>query len=272
MSKQFEYPLGYSDLEAKRLLWQAALAEDMLEDCLRRGGLERGMRVLDLGSGLGDVSFLAARFVGREGSVTGVERWGPSLQIACGRREEKGLRNVKFVQSTLEDFQSEENFDAIIGRFILQYVPTRVQILMRLKRYLNGGGIVIFQELDNSGASEFPPSKLFSDVRGWISLAFQATGSVHDMGALLPRTFLEAGLPRPQMISMGRVESGPDTPYHEFLTDVLRSVLPVLHQISGPTPETIDIDTLADRLRHDAVTHERTLYSSRVVSAWAKAA
>jgi hypothetical protein len=89
------------------------------------------------------------------------------------------------------------------------------------------------------------------------------------MGALLPRTFIEAGLPRPQMIGMARVESGPDTPYYEFLTEVLRSVLPVLQQVGEPA-EAIEIDNVAERLRADAVMHERTLYSPRIVSAWTR--
>jgi ubiquinone/menaquinone biosynthesis C-methylase UbiE len=270
VSKSFDYALGYSDQEAKRLQLQAALSEDILEDGLRRGGLQPGMRVLDIGSGVGDVAIVLARFVGPEGSVLGVERWPPSIEIARRRCERQGLANVSFVQATLEDFDVEDKFDALVGRFILQYLPSRSQILSRLKHRLKPGGVVIFQELDNSGSTEAPPSPLFAAVRSWIASAFEATGSVHDMGALLPKTFVDAGLPRPQMIGVTRVESGPDTPYYEFLTDVLRSVLPVLERIGRPSPETIDIDTLADRLRADAVAGERTLYSARVVSAWTK--
>lgn len=271
MAQALNYALGYSEQEAKRLQWQAALSQDILEDGLRRAGVEKGMRVLDLGSGVGDVALVVANFVGPQGSVVGVERWEPSLRIARQRCERKRLDNVSFVQAALEEFEpGEDRFDAIVGRFILQYLPTRAQILARLKQNLNPGGVALFQEIDNSASSEFPPSPLFSDVRGWIASAFQATGSVYDMGALLPQTFLEAGLPRPQMIAMQRVESGSATPYYEFLTEVLRSVLPVLQRVGRPKSETIDIETLADRLRADAVANQRTLYSSRVVSAWAR--
>jgi hypothetical protein len=68
------YPLGYSQTEAQRLADQAAFLEDLTEDLLRRAGLCSGMRVLDVGCGVGDVSFLAARLVGEDGVVLGVDR------------------------------------------------------------------------------------------------------------------------------------------------------------------------------------------------------
>jgi ubiquinone/menaquinone biosynthesis C-methylase UbiE len=266
----FRYALGYSEEEARRLQVQAALSEDILEYGLERGGLRSGMHVLDLGSGVGDVALCACRFVGPQGSVTGIDRWYPSLEIARKRAADRGLTNVTFVQSELDDFEPERVYDAIIGRFILQYLPDSARLLGRLKNSLQSGGIVISQEVDNSGATQHPPSALFQQVNSWIAAAFKSTGAVYDMGALLPRSFLAAGLPRPEMISMGRVESGPDTPFYEFLTDVLRSVMPVLEKIGVVTPEEVQIDTLAERLRQDAVAEERTLYSARIVTAWAR--
>jgi ubiquinone/menaquinone biosynthesis C-methylase UbiE len=267
-----DYALGYSDHEAQRLRRQAELGQDILEYGMTRGGLARGMRVLDLGSGVGDVALFAAKFVGPEGFVTGVERWAPSLEIARRRAGEMGVKNVEFVESALENFDAQGPFDAIIGRFILQYLPDRSPLLNRLKRRLKPSGVVIFQEVDNSGAAAVPRSELFDRVNAWIASAFRATGSVYDMGAELPRTFLEAGLPRPQLLSMARAESGPDTPFYDFLADVLRSVLPVLEEHGGPTREEIDIETLADRLRADALSEQRTLYSARIVTAWARTA
>jgi ubiquinone/menaquinone biosynthesis C-methylase UbiE len=266
----FRYALGYSEEEARRLQVQAALSEDILEYGLERGGLRSGMHVLDLGSGVGDVALCASRFVGPHGSVTGIDRWYPSLETARKRAADHGLTNVTFVQSELDDFEPDRVYDAIIGRFILQYLPDSARLLGRLKNSLQSGGVVISQEVDNSGASQYPPSTLFKQVNSWIASAFKSTGAVYDMGALLPRTFLAAGLPRPEMISMGRVESGPDTPFYEFLTDVLRSVMPVLEKIGAVTQDEVQIDTLAERLRQDAVAEERTLYSARIVTAWAR--
>jgi ubiquinone/menaquinone biosynthesis C-methylase UbiE len=82
MDQPKEYSLGYSDAEAQRLAKQAALFEDLTEDVLRRAGLLHGMDVLDVGCGVGDVSFLAGRMVGPRGSVLGVDRASSSVAIA----------------------------------------------------------------------------------------------------------------------------------------------------------------------------------------------
>lgn len=73
MSDAQDYPLGYSTQEAQRLADQAARLEEFT-DVLQRAGLRRGMQVLDIGSGVGDVSLLAARMVGSDGAVRGMER------------------------------------------------------------------------------------------------------------------------------------------------------------------------------------------------------
>jgi SAM-dependent methyltransferase len=66
MTKLENYPLGYSEAEAKRLMEQGAMLEDLTADLLSRAGLAPGMRVLDVGCGVGDVSLLAARIVGKK--------------------------------------------------------------------------------------------------------------------------------------------------------------------------------------------------------------
>jgi 2-polyprenyl-3-methyl-5-hydroxy-6-metoxy-1,4-benzoquinol methylase len=58
MSEPYDYPLGYSVLEACRLAERGALLEPFTEDVFRRAGLGPGMQVLDIGCGVGDVSLL----------------------------------------------------------------------------------------------------------------------------------------------------------------------------------------------------------------------
>ena len=264
------YPLGYSAHESRRLVAQAVLLADLTKEALKKAGVGEGMRVLDLGCGPGDVSILAASLVGASGSVVGVDRWGPSISIAGERASAAGLQNVHFVQGELDDFDLDAEFDAIIGRFILLYLRDPARLLRRVRRRLNPGGAVLFLEVDMSTVSQLPPSALFAEVYRWIFGAFSAAGAERDMGAKLLPTFLSAGLPRPEMIAVTPVQSGPDSAYYEFLSDMVVSMLPIIEREGIASAMDIDIATLADRLRQDVVANERVIFAQRVISAWTR--
>lgn len=69
-----EYALGHSSRELERLSFQGTLFAPYTRQLLTEAGLTAGMRVLDVGSGGGDVSFLASELVGENGYVLGVDR------------------------------------------------------------------------------------------------------------------------------------------------------------------------------------------------------
>ena len=71
------------------------------------------------------------------------------------------------------------------------------------------------------------------------------------------------------MISSMVVSAGPDSPYYDFLAEMVQSMLPIIEQAGLATREEIQLDTLADRLRRDAVANKRVLYPPLMVSAWA---
>ena len=79
--------LGSTDSEHERLIRQAARLAPYTERFFREAGIGPGQRVLDLGSGVGDVAMLAARLVGPSGEVVAVERdaVGHPRQGSCGR-------------------------------------------------------------------------------------------------------------------------------------------------------------------------------------------
>src|SRR5262249_17256867 len=126
------YVLGHSQQEFRRLEQQAAYFRDLTEDLLRRAGIIAGMRVLDLGSGVGDISLLAAEFVGTSGSVLGIERSPEAVETATKRASLAGLAQIKFMTGEIDDFSSDERFDAMIGRFVLMYLPDPAATLRRI--------------------------------------------------------------------------------------------------------------------------------------------
>src|SRR5271163_695607 len=79
------YVLGRSAEEVERLRSQAAFIRPFTERLLRDAGIARGMKVLDLGTGAGDVALLAAHLVGQEGTVVGIDTNSAILEVARAR-------------------------------------------------------------------------------------------------------------------------------------------------------------------------------------------
>src|SRR6266853_689902 len=113
------YALGSTDAEHERLIRQAALLAPFTERFFRGAGIGPGQRVLDLGSGVGDVAMLAAKLAGPSGEVVGVERDASTIARANARVAKAGLRNVTFIQTDVNRITSDQPFDAAVGRFIL---------------------------------------------------------------------------------------------------------------------------------------------------------
>ena len=127
------------------------------------------------------------------------------------------------------------------------------------------------QELDISSLAQTPESPLFAQLRRWIMDGFKSAGVELDSGSKLYATFLQAGLPCPQMVCAQLVHCGPEASGYEQATQVLRSLLPTLERNRVATAAEIEIDTLANRLREDAIARHAVMFAPRLVGAWARA-
>jgi ubiquinone/menaquinone biosynthesis C-methylase UbiE len=140
------YAMGSSDAEHERLIRQAARLAPLTERLFREAGIGPGQRVLDLGSGVGDMAMLAAKIVGASGKVVGIERDANSIARARSRIAESGLHNVSFTQSDVNQITSDKPFDAAVGRFILEFLPDPVAVLRSLSQLVRPGGVLAFHE------------------------------------------------------------------------------------------------------------------------------
>src|SRR6266487_2558668 len=140
------YALGYTDAEHERLIRQAARLAPLTERLFREAGIGPGQRVLDIGSGVGDVAVLAARLVGPSGEVMGVERDSRSIARARARVAKVGVHNVSFIQSDVSQVASNKPVDAVVGRFILMFLPDPVAVLSSLSALVRSDGVLAFQE------------------------------------------------------------------------------------------------------------------------------
>jgi ubiquinone/menaquinone biosynthesis C-methylase UbiE len=114
ISPTSQYALGSTDAEHQRLIRQATWLAAYTERLFREAGIRPGQRVLDLGSGVGDVALIAAGLVGPSGEVVGIERDPRSIARAGARMAEAGLRNVSFTQSDAAQIPGDRSFSCIV--------------------------------------------------------------------------------------------------------------------------------------------------------------
>jgi arsenite methyltransferase len=105
------------------------------------GPLAAGERVLDLGSGAGTDSLVAAQMVAPGGSVTGVDMTPEMLAKARSAAAEMGAENVEFVEAEAESLPFEdERFDVVISNGVIDLVPDKDAVFSEIHRVLVPGG------------------------------------------------------------------------------------------------------------------------------------
>jgi ubiquinone/menaquinone biosynthesis C-methylase UbiE len=265
-----QYTLGHSTDELDRLIGQARFLGDLTEQLLRLAGLARGMRVLDVGCGAGDVSFLAARLVGSEGTVIGVDRAPEAIGMARERACAAGLANVEFLVGDISELSLDVPVDALIGRLVLMYFAEPATALRHLLRNLRPGGVVAFQELQVEAASSEPHCPAYEAAVERVRRTLARAGNDSQAGLKLWRIFREAGLPVPQLLQAARVEGGPDSPIYTQVAQITRTLLPVMERTGIATAAEVAVDTLAARLRDEAVAQDAVLVFPPLIGAWSR--
>jgi ubiquinone/menaquinone biosynthesis C-methylase UbiE len=266
------YTMGRSAEETERLIQQSGLYEDITRRFLTEAGLFPGMKVLDIGSGAGDVAFAAAELVGSEGQVVGVDMNEEILETARARAQDAGYANVQFLAGDAQTLDLANDFDALIGRLVLIYLPDPAATLKQLATHLRPGGIVAFQEVDFTTYSSIarPETPMMNQLAEWGVEVFRRSGANVGMGLDLYSTFVNAGLPEPSLQYTAPV-GGPETWIgYQFIANAFRSILPLLEAFGIATAEEVDLDTLAQRLRAEVVASKRPLILPPHITAWAQ--
>lgn len=262
--------MGHNDRERRRLALQAAILAPLTQEHLTRAGLMRGMSVVDLGCGVGDVTLLAAEMVGPEGHVTGVDMDPDALDVAAGRAREQGLENVSFVRSAVDAFTPDGAPHAVIGRHILIHTQDPLAVLRQAHAMLPSGGIAAFQEFDFAHIPRADqPLPLTAQAASIFTELFGRMGRAH-MGTKLRGLFVEAGFEAPRARGEFGLDGGPESPYCEWLAESVRSVLPRAQALGIGVELAPIIDELAERLREETLSANSVFTSPIMVGCYAR--
>jgi SAM-dependent methyltransferase len=263
------YVLGTTDAEHERLLRQAARLEPLTERLFREAGIGLGHRVLDVGSGVGDVAFLAAKLVGPTGEVIGIDLDGAALAKARIRASDRGLQNVRFIESEVSAVLAGPPFDAVVGRLILQFLPDPATALRSLAAKVRPGGVLVFHEAHWEGflfqAAHLPLRSLCGSL---ILETFQRSGASTDMALTLFRALHGIGFPNVNL----RLETpiGDDAETRRWVYDLFCTVRKRFDEFGISASAVGDMDSLSQRLEAELDSTQSYAACIGLVGAWAR--
>ncbi len=246
-----------------------AIGEAFTRRLLQDAGLAPGMRVLDAGSGNGDVTLIAAELVGPGGEVVGVDRNADAVGAARARAAGAGIRHARFELADLAaPVEGLGVFDAVIGRRVLMYLPDPEAALRGFAACLRPGGLVAFHEHDTAmvpaSGREMP---LHARVQGWLREMLVREGAELRMGFRLHAAMTAAGL----QVAEVRAEALVQTPTQPYpLAAIVAAVMPRIVRLGVASKAEIGICTLEDRLAEERASRGTTYVADMMFGAWGR--
>jgi SAM-dependent methyltransferase len=260
------YAFGHAEWELDRLQVQARILEPFTRQLLLDAGIGSGMRVLDVGSGTGDVALLAAELVGDAGEMVGTDRSAAALAIAKARASARALANVSFQEGDPTELTFGRPFDAVIGRYVLEFQRDPGVWLARLVACVRPGGVIAFQEVDLASARSFPTVPSWDRCCELIVATVKATGADPLVGMKLYGLFAGAGLPPPSLRYVTRIGAGRDNV--QMVTNAMVTLLSEMERLGLVRPGEVDPTTLLEQVLADVTARGSIVVGWSDVGAW----
>ncbi len=270
-SRDAEYTMGRSSEETERLIRQSQLYDDVTRRFFLRSGIGEGMKVLDVGSGAGDVALTLAELIGPEGQVVGVDVNADILKTAHSRADTSDFSNIEFIAGDARTLELPDDFDAVVGRLVLMYMADPAAALRHLATRLRPGGIVAFQEVEFTPylAALHSDTPLVNQLIQWAREVFESSGAHLEMGMGLYKAFVDAGLPEPTLHFEAPMGGPEDWPGFAYLANSFRSLVPLLEAYGIATADELNVDTLAKRIQAEVAASKRPMMLPPHITAYA---
>jgi len=262
------YSLGSSDAEVARLEVQAEFLREPTRLLLEASGIGPGMRVLDLGTGLGHVAAAVAEVVGPDGEVVGLDIDPHTLELAQARTEH--MPHVHFVNGDVATWRDDDGFDAVVGRLILFHVADPVAVLRHHLQAVRSDGRVVMLDYDLGGIRTEPSDPLADRMRALVLAAFRAAGADPVIGSRLQGILTEAGADSVGGFAIARYLASDDPVGVGMLSGVVRSLAPVMVAHGLTTEADLDLGTLSVRLADSLRSTGSVLVPPILAGAWGR--
>lgn len=262
------YVLGSDDAEVTRLDAQSAAIAPATALLLQAAGIGPGMRVLDLGTGLGHVALAVAELVGPGGAVVGIDQSTALLEHAERRRVAAGAGHVRFLEDDVRRYRATEPFDAIVTRLLLFHLPDAVDVVRRHAGALRPGGRFVAIDFDLGSVRAEPPVMLLTQAIGWVEAAFRAAGADPRIGVRLSRILGAAGLESVDSLGLQRYFAPDDATGPRLLAGIVGALAGPIVEAGIATESQIGLDTFEARVAAELTARGATMLPPAVAGAW----
>jgi SAM-dependent methyltransferase len=223
-----DYIHGGTDLrEVARLTKQAMVwvAPRMLGDFTAHPG----MRVLDLGTGVGAMAAALAR------RHAGIELWGLDLRAAQLAQAQALHPVATYVQGDGTEMPfPDASFDRVHASWVLEHIPEPARVLREVRRILVPGGQCFFLEVDNATLRLNPPSPDIAAALELLNRAQRAAGGDPYIGQKLEGLMQDAGFSEVQVRSLEIHGSAADPETLRSSAEELAEIFESLDEALGP--------------------------------------
>ena len=177
----------------QRLDLLARIMEPHTKALLAKVGVGPGARFLDLGCGAGHVSLEAARLVGGDGTVTGIDLDQAKLELARKSAAQLDLNNLRFLYGHAIEVARAASHDFCYARFLLTHLSDPLAVLNAMRDALTPGGIVVVEDINMTGSLCYPQNPHFRRAIELYSSVVRRRGGDPDIGYKLPGLLRQAG-------------------------------------------------------------------------------
>jgi arsenite methyltransferase len=222
---------GQQDLAPVQLLYETPDVDELpfdvtgmalgCGDPVTLASLQEGQTVLDLGSGGGIDCFLAARRVGPDGRVIGVDMTPAMVDKARANARKLGVENVEFRLGEIEHLPvANATADVIISNCVINLAPDKAQVFREAYRALRPGGLLAVSDIVTR--VELPP-EIRENLGSWAACVAGASMDRDYVAAIEAAGFVDVAI-REKVLDDATIQTGVDQLDLEIDPEAARSI------------------------------------------------